>query len=152
LATRFVLGTRWVELDHAGSLITREPYEETIPPEPAPVPPYGLSGQWGVTMLFVPKPVAPGLMVGPVGVPPEPPAVLVPKGGDVRLVTCANAVDSLAANTASVKTTRLRYTLKILSHVSAQRLDNGGVQPRCRNFAAQNQMERRAITMIWPSG
>jgi hypothetical protein len=31
-------------------------------------------------------------------------------------------------------------------------LDNGGVQPRCRNFAAQNQMERRAITMIWPSG
>jgi hypothetical protein len=86
-----------------------------MPPEPAAVPLYGLSGQLGVTTLFVPKPAAPGL-VGPVGVPPEPPAVLLPKGGDVGLVTCATAIDSLAANQASVKTTRLRYTPKILSY------------------------------------
>jgi hypothetical protein len=59
----------------------------------------------------------------PVGVPPEPPAVLVPKGGDVRLVTCANAIDSLEANKASVKTTMLQNTLKIFSHVP-QRVDD----------------------------
>jgi hypothetical protein len=116
-ATRFVLGMRRAKLDHTGSLMV------AMPPEPAAVPVYGLSGLLGATTLFVPKPAAPGL-VGPVGVPPEPPAVLVPKGGDVRLVTCANAIDSLEANKASVKTTRLQYTLKIFSHVPVQRVDD----------------------------
>jgi hypothetical protein len=123
-ATRFVLGTRWAKLDHTGSLIMLEPCGTVaMPPEPAAVLVYGLSGQLGATTLFVPKPAAPGL-VGPVGVPPEPPAVLVPKGGDVRLVTCANAIDSLEANKASVKTMMLQYTLKIFSHVPAQRVDD----------------------------
>jgi hypothetical protein len=123
-ATRFVLGTRWAELDHTWSLIMRAPCGmAAMPPEPAAVPAYGLSGQLGATTLFVPKPAAPGL-VGPVGVPPEPPAVLVPKGGDVGLVTCATAVASLAANKASAKTTRLQCTRKIFSHVSAQRVDD----------------------------
>ena len=118
-ATCLVLGARWAEPDHAGSPIMREPPEVAVmPPAPAPVPVCALSDQLGATTLFVPKPAAPGL-VGPVGVPPEPPAELVPKGGDVGLVTCANATGSLAANKASVKTTRLRFTLKIVSYVSA---------------------------------
>ena len=122
-ATRFVLGTRWAELDHTGSLIMRAPCGiVAMPPEPAAAPAYGLSGQLGATTLFVPKPAAPGL-VGPVGVPPEPPAVLVPKGGDVGLVTCATAIASLAANKAIVRTTRLQCTLKIFSHVPAQRVN-----------------------------
>ena len=123
-ATRFVLGTRWAKLDHTGSLIIPEPCGMVaMPPEPAAVLVYGLSGQLGATTLFVPKPAAPGL-VGPVGVPPEPPAVLLPKGGDVGLVTCANAIDSPEANKASIKTTRLQYILKIFSHVPAQRVDD----------------------------
>src|SRR5262245_29039248 len=92
-----------------------------MPPEPAAVLLYGLSGQFGVTTLFVPKPAAPGL-VGPVGVPPEPPAVLLPKGGDVGLVTCATAMDSLATNQANAKRTRLQSTLNIFSYVPAQPL------------------------------
>ena len=120
-ATRFVLGTRWAELDHTGSLIMLAPCGMVaMPPEPAAAPVYGLSG---ATTLFVPKPAAPGL-VGPVGVPPEPPAVLLPKGGDVGLVTCATAIASLAANKASVKTTRLRNTRKIFSDIPAQRVDD----------------------------
>ena len=141
-ATRFVLGTPWAEFDHTGSLIAREPCGmEAMPPEPPAVLPYGLSGQLGATTLFVPKPAAPGL-VGPVGVPPEPPAVLLPKGGDVGLLTCATAIDPLEENKASAKTARLQYTLNIFSHVSAQRADDCRVQPRHRNCAAQNQMER----------
>jgi hypothetical protein len=137
-----VLGTPWAELDHTGSLIAREPCGmEAMPPEPPAVLPYGLSGQLGATTLFVPKPAAPGL-VGPVGVPPEPPAVLLPKGGDVGLVTCATATGPLEENKASAKTARLQYTLNIFSHVSAQRADDCRVQPRHRNCAAQNQMER----------
>jgi hypothetical protein len=50
-------------------------------------------------------------------------------------VTCANAIDSLEANKASVKTTRLRYTLKIFSHVPAQRVDDWWVQPQRKNCA-----------------
>jgi len=123
-ATRLVLGAGWTELDQAGSAIMREPLKgAAMPPAPAAVPVCELSDQLGVTTLFVPKPAAPGL-VGPVGVPPEPPAELVPKGGDVGLVTCATATGTLAANKASVKTTRLRSTLKIVSHVSAQRVDD----------------------------
>ena len=123
-ATRFVLGARWAELDHTGSLIMRDPCGMVVmPPEPAAVPVYGLSGPLGATTLFVPKPAPPGL-VGPVGVPPEPPAVLLPKGGDVGLVTCANVIDSLEANKASVKTTRLRNTRKIFSDIPAQRVDD----------------------------
>jgi hypothetical protein len=86
-----------------------------IPPEPPVVPKCELSDQLGATTLFVPKPAAPGL-VGPVGVPPEPPAVLVPKGGDVGLVTCAIAMDSLETKIASVKTRNLRHrTVKAFS-------------------------------------
>ena len=125
-ATRFVLGTRWAELDHMGSLIMLAPCGMVaMSPEPTAAPVYGLCG---ATTLFVPKPAAPGL-VGPVGVPPEPPAVLLPKGGDVGLVTCATAIASLAANKASVKTTRLPYTLKIFSYLSVQRADDRQVQP-----------------------
>jgi hypothetical protein len=105
-ATRFVLGARWAKLDHTGSLMRAPCGMVAMPPEPAAVPVYGLSGQLGATTLFVPKPAAPGL-VGPVGVPPEPPAALLPKGGDVGLVTCATAIAALEANKASVKTTRL---------------------------------------------
>jgi hypothetical protein len=137
-ATRFALGTRWAELDHSGSLIMRAPCGMVaIPPDPAAVLAYGLSGQWGATTLFVPKPAAPGL-VGPVGVPPEPPAVLLPKGGDVGLVTCATAIDSLEANKTSAKTTSLQGALKISSHVSAQCADDCSV--RRRNCGAQNRL------------
>ena len=55
-ATRFVLGTRWAKLDHTGSPIMREPCGMVaMPPEPAAVLVYGLSGQLGATTLFVPK-------------------------------------------------------------------------------------------------